>query len=235
MVVGTYASDQPYFKAPDLIGDCADATHVASHVTVGAFRLFALSRGELQGDVAIAGAEAGGGSRSSEQNLNAGGEEVACAKATAGDEQPPDGCSTSLQIVLTQLTNGEPPAATAPRDKPAWTGQKTAALVAGGVGVLGTGIGLIIGASASSKWSQAKSDCGAGCAQDSVAEHEKSDAQGAATLASVVVGLGAAALVTGAILWFTAPDCVPARRAARIGVTPSANAGGAGARLYGEF
>jgi len=243
MVVGTYAADQPYFKASDVTGDCASATHIASHVTVGAFRLFSLARGQLQGDVAIGAAEGGGTSRAEAQNLNSGGDEGACAKASAADGQPPDGCTTSLQLVLTPLLGAaEAPADLVHRDTAgtgsgAWSGQKTAAVIAGGVGVLGVGLGAVFGLSASSKWDQAKRDCGAGCAADSPAGAEKSDAQSAAALSTVGFAVGGVALAAGAVLWLTAKSGSGSNggRTGSLGVAPAAEPKGAGARLYGEF
>ena len=97
-VVGLYEADKTTFS---LQGECARATHIATHVTVGAFRLFTLSRGDLKGDVAVPlGGALEGGSHADEQALNAAGDESACDRATSGDLQPPDGCTTSLQLTL---------------------------------------------------------------------------------------------------------------------------------------
>jgi hypothetical protein len=133
-VVGTFAADRATFERDDLDGNCASATHVATYVTVGAFRLFVLSTGELKGDVALApGAEVNAATRASEQSLNEAGEESACAKATVGDVEPPEGCSTSLQLVLAPIAASDEPVAPVeqPRSVPALGVTAAGALIAG--------------------------------------------------------------------------------------------------------
>ncbi len=111
------------------------------------------------------------------------------------------------------------PAAPPPADQPAatppaadsassWNGQKTAAIVVGGVGIVGIGVGAVFGAQAFSNWSTAKNDCNTQgfCGSGTAADSAKSSAQSAATISTIAFVAGGAAVVGGAILWFTAPS-----------------------------
>jgi hypothetical protein len=80
-----------------------------------------------------------------------------------------------------------------------WSPMRVAAIVTGGAGVvaMGTGVGVAFNA-------KARDNTAAGEAEP--ARH--TDSQSAAnegTLASVIIGVGAAAAVAGVVLWFTAP------------------------------
>jgi hypothetical protein len=83
--------------------------------------------------------------------------------------------------------------------------QRLLGWVAGGVGVVGVGVGAAFGLAASSKWSQAKYDCGTGCPSTSPAQSEKSTAEGDATASTVAFAVGGATLVAGVVLLLTAP------------------------------
>jgi hypothetical protein len=108
------------------------------------------------------------------------------------------------------------PAASSAQPEPAPEGarglgsQKTLAIVAGGVGVVGVAVGSVLGLLASSKWDQAKTDCAAGCALGTPARDEASSAHSLATLANVSFAAGAIGLAAGAILWVVAPRAKPA-------------------------
>jgi hypothetical protein len=88
--------------------------------------------------------------------------------------------------------------------------QRTLAIVAGGVGVVSVAVGSVLGLLASSKWDQAKTDCGAGCNPGTPPQDEASSAHSLATLANVSFALGAIGLATGAVLWVVAPRAKPA-------------------------
>jgi hypothetical protein len=90
----------------------------------------------------------------------------------------------------------------------------------GAVGVVGVGIGAVFGLGASSKWSDAKSNCTAypyGCSQDAL--DAKSSAQSKASVATVAFIVGGAAIAGAAVLWFTAG---PSQEKVAIGVGPGA-------------
>jgi hypothetical protein len=115
-----------------------------------------------------------------------------------------------------------------------WSTQKTLALVAGGAGVLGLAVGTIFGLSASSKWSQAKSDCGSGCGPNDPAQQEKSDAQSAGNVATVAFIAGGVLVAAGVVLWLTSPK-EAVRQGAGIAVAPNVDPQGAGLRVIGRF
>jgi hypothetical protein len=251
-VVGLYATDKTTFTRADLRGEeCDRATHVATYVTIGAFRLFTLSRGELKGDVAvpIAGADVGGGSHADEQTLNEAGDERACDKASPGDAQPPDGCSTSLQFVIVPIVGSSGPSeatiasAAAPSSQPSAPEaahglgpQKTLAIVAGGAGVVGLAVGTIFGLKMSSEWSQAQTDCGTGCGPNAPAQAERNDAHSAGNVATVAFIAGGALVAAGAVLWLTAPSGNAAQATGvEIRMTPAVDASAAGAMVVGRF
>jgi hypothetical protein len=85
---------------------------------------------------------------------------------------------------------------------------RTLALVAGGVGLGGVVVGAIFGLQASSKWSQAKKDCGVGCdaTDDPQAFGERNDALNAATVSTIAFVAGGAAVAGGLVLWLAAPS-----------------------------
>jgi hypothetical protein len=85
------------------------------------------------------------------------------------------------------------------------------AIVIGAVGVVSAGIGSYFGVNAISKWNQSNSDCPSGVCGTKGAQ-EAHDAKTSAGLADVTIGLGAAAIVTGVVLYFVgAPKNVQAR------------------------
>jgi hypothetical protein len=98
-------------------------------------------------------------------------------------------------------------------------GQKTLALVLGGVGVVGAGVGTFFGLRASSKLNEAnEKGCSSAC--PNAASHYANEAALAAgnvsTVAFVVAG---AALAGGAVLWFTAKP--RSTKTAQVGVGPA--------------
>jgi len=84
--------------------------------------------------------------------------------------------------------------------------QRMIGLVTGGVGIVGLGASVIVGLGAKSKLSDADAYCSADACWDQRGIQLHDDARSQATLATIVGGVGAAALVTGAVLYFTAPS-----------------------------
>jgi hypothetical protein len=93
-------------------------------------------------------------------------------------------------------------------------GSRTLAFVLGGVGVVGLGFGTFFGLRASSLWSRAQTECGAGCLPSDPAYGTRSDAQTAATVSTIAFLAGAAALAAGVVLYLTARP--PPSRAAAL-------------------
>jgi hypothetical protein len=84
--------------------------------------------------------------------------------------------------------------------------QKLLAYIVGGAGVVATGIGLGFGLSASSKWSQAERACPRNACTDPAMQKQGMDAGSLADVSTVLVTAGAVAVVTGVVLWLTAPS-----------------------------
>jgi hypothetical protein len=94
------------------------------------------------------------------------------------------------------------PAADKPSDG---STQRTLGIVAGGIGLVGIGVGTFMGVKASSSWSDAKKECTAfpnQCTAKGVSLHD--DASSQATLSTVGFIVGGVGLAAGAVLFFTA-------------------------------
>jgi hypothetical protein len=102
---------------------------------------------------------------------------------------------------------------------------KTIGLVVGGAGVAGIALGTIFGLLASSKWSQAKNDCGHGCPNGSPARSEQNEASTDGTVSTIAFAIGGVALATGLVLYLTAPATPPAETASRWTLLASGGAG----------
>jgi serine/threonine-protein kinase len=102
--------------------------------------------------------------------------------------------------------------------------QRILALVAGGVGVVGVGVGSVFGILTKSKLDQSNSQgCNAStnhCNQTGASL--RSDAQSDGTISTVSFIVGAVALAGGAALWFTAPN--PASPTVGGAITPGGGA-----------
>jgi hypothetical protein len=113
--------------------------------------------------------------------------------------------------------------------------QRTMALVAGGVGVVGIVVGTIFGALAMSNWNRARSECTSGfsgCSPDALSLEPvvKSDA----LWSTVGFAVGAAGFVGGAVLWWTAPRTARAESSGYI-VAPAVDGHRFGVDLEGRF
>lgn len=136
-------------------------------------------------------------------------QEAPAASATASATAPPPPATTTAPAAsVAPAVTGEPASG--------WGTQKTVALVAGGVGVVGVVLGSIFALSARSQWQDAQPLCPADrCNQKGydLATAARRDGNVATALLAVGgVGLGA-----GAVLWFTAPR---GESAAALGVGP---------------
>jgi hypothetical protein len=104
-IVGRYAAALQGMPRNELVGpDCARATHVISGLTVGEFALTAAGRAAVAGQAQLlAKASARAASTASEEDLAQDGDAQACARATAQDGRPPDGCAAPLRIEVTPI------------------------------------------------------------------------------------------------------------------------------------
>jgi hypothetical protein len=84
--------------------------------------------------------------------------------------------------------------------------QRVLALVAGGLGVVGLGVGTVFGLKSMSDKSAADEFCDGRACTDQRGLELRSDALAAGTLSSVGFAVGLAGLAAGAALWFTVDD-----------------------------
>ncbi len=152
--------------------------------------------------------------------------------ATAPNKQPFSGkvdvaakqANAALTVTLVDAPQAAPtpaPAATpapAPAPAPAavpstpeqpastWSGQKTVALIVGGVGVVGLGVGSAFGLIAKSKNDQALQNCRTSTLCTQAGLNLTDDAKSAATVSTIAFIAGGVALAGGVVLWLTAPS-----------------------------
>ncbi|WP_437675712.1 hypothetical protein [Sorangium sp. So ce131] len=109
---------------------------------------------------------------------------------------------------------------------------RLAGLVAGGVGVVGIGLGSFFGVKAIAKNSDAKGYCPRGNTCDDPRGVTLTDeAQSAATVANVAIGVGAAALAGGVVLYLVGAP----RQEPQVQVAPLIDARNIGLRVGGTF
>jgi hypothetical protein len=107
--------------------------------------------------------------------------------------------------------------------------QRTWALVVGGVGVVGVGVGTVFGARSIAKHDEAAKTCASpNPCGDRQAATAWSDATSAGTVSTLALGIGAAAVAAGIVLWLTSP-----KAGARVQTVPSVGAHGAGLVVRG--
>jgi hypothetical protein len=121
----------------------------------------------------------------------------------------------------------ESPASEAPANPGRGMGtQKVLALVAGGIGVVGLGVGTVFGIMALSKKSDAQNACSNACpTQDGV--NKWSDATSTGNISTIALIVGGVGVVGGAVLWFTAPSGSSS--------TPQVGVGPGGLQLRGRW
>jgi hypothetical protein len=139
-----------------------------------------------------------------------------------------------------------PPGLATPAESPAGggapatsdgSGQRTVGLVTGGVGIAGLALGSVFGAMTISAWSNSKNECSASTAAQcpnhaqAVSDHDSAVSDGLVSTIAFVAG--GAALVAGAVLYFTAPRATGSQVGLRV--APILGPGAAGAALGGSF
>lgn len=114
-------------------------------------------------------------------------------------------------------------------------GQRALGFIVGGVGVAGLAVGGITGLMAMSKNDEAKDKCpteGACASKEGVDANDSAKSLG--LVSTIAFGAGAALVVGGAVLIFTAPKA-SSKEAARVRVAPTAAANGGGLLVTGSF
>jgi hypothetical protein len=120
-----------------------------------------------------------------------------------------------------------PPSLPPPAKPSRWSTQRTLAVLAGGLGVVGVGLGTSWGVFALSSQNQEKSHCStSSCSNPNQATVDYDTAHTDATASTVAFGAGAAFLAAAAVLWLTAPS---------VHVTPAVGSRGGGVVLGGRF
>jgi hypothetical protein len=94
--------------------------------------------------------------------------------------------------------------------------QRIAAIAVGGLGLVGVGVGGFFGLSAQSALSDSEPLCNDANYCTSRGDELRTSAKSKALVSTIATSVGAGALVTAAVLWFTAPTAQEAR-AARAG------------------
>jgi hypothetical protein len=98
---------------------------------------------------------------------------------------------------------GTPGAQTAPARAPSGPGwEMVLGIALGGAGIVSLGVGGIYGLRAASSWSDFKKLCPSPICADAAARGPYDDARSAATLSNVFLGLGAASVAAGAVLFY---------------------------------
>lgn len=152
-----------------------------------------------------------------------------------------EGKTVDVTIPALEDAPAAPPAVSAPPPAPIqvqrpespndeWSGQKTWAIVAGAAGVVGIGVGLGFGLSAIHQWNDAEEKCPNKTCTVQSNRSLGSDAGSAADISTVLVGVGAGAVLAGVILWLTAPK---QHDRAAVHLVPTARKDGVGLSFGG--
>lgn len=115
-IVGMYQTDGRSWRAADLQGDCAGATHVVQAVAVGAFEIDASAQASVGAGVHALGAGIGASHDASREVVHRDGNKDACAKSGATDASPPFACGAMLrlEVVAVRFPSTGPAAACGP-------------------------------------------------------------------------------------------------------------------------
>jgi len=149
-----------------------------------------------------------------------------------GSPEKSQSVSVPPLIKITDSSSG-PTADADATSPPSGNSQRTAGLVVAGVGVVGVAVGSVFGLKARSKWNDAQSHCEARLCDDAGVSLT-SDAKTAATLSTIGFGVGMVGLVTGAVLWLSAPS-KSKDPVGSIGLAPLAGPAATGLTLDGRF
>ncbi len=156
---------------------------------------------------------------------------------TAADPESPTPMPAPV-IPTDAATTGQipPPTPVVPTDRRAttpgyWTTQRSLGVALAGAGVVGLVVGGIFSLEAKSTYDTSNSGpCNASNVCSQAGLDDRSSARNMATVATVVMGVGAAALVGGVVTFFTAP-----RRGPAVTVTPGVSSGSASVWVSGAF
>jgi len=97
-LVGKYETDAGLAREEDLRGDCGEATHVVTGLTVGAFALSAGGSLDLGAGGTAFGVGAKASAKDERETLSRDGDARMCAKATLDDTKPPRWCGAVVRV-----------------------------------------------------------------------------------------------------------------------------------------
>jgi hypothetical protein len=146
-----------------------------------------------------------------------------------------DGKSASVELptlalalapVPENVSAGAPPVPSAdPEPAPhSGDGQKIAAIVTGGIGIVALGVGAYFGSQAISKHNQYAPICPNNVCTDPSGVQIRNDASSDATYSTVALSVGAVAVVGAVVLYLTAPSSKPAAQKQGVHVVPRVDA-----------
>ncbi|HEY1692923.1 MAG TPA: hypothetical protein VGG39_12220 [Polyangiaceae bacterium] len=102
-IVGLYDTDARSWRADQLTGDCAGATHVVASLTVGAFELTASGSSAASAGATVMGAGVQARQDAKKDVLDRDGDRDACAKSAANAGAPPFGCGALLRVEVAPI------------------------------------------------------------------------------------------------------------------------------------
>jgi hypothetical protein len=125
-----------------------------------------------------------------------------------------------------------------------WGTQKTAAVISGGVGVVGVILGSVMGAMSFSSWSSSKNECGTAlCLNRAQALSDHDSAVTDATISDIGFIAGGVLVAGGVVLFLTAPSGTSSSTSSAstrlpihlVRLVPRLERGGGGGMLEGRF
>lgn len=162
-------------------------------------------------------------------------------EATAPDHEP---WTTTVEIKpekdlqtvaiprLKKIEKPKPPPPPPPPPPPGLGPTKTTALIVGGVGVVGLGLGAFFGARALSLKSDSDTHCD-GNTCDPQGFELRTDARAWGNASTVAIVVGSAAVAGAAVLWFTAGS--PEKPKDKASIQPWVGQGSGGINVWGAF
>ena len=156
--------------------------------------------------------------------------------ALAVSTTPPAASPAPVASAATPPESSIPPRNPEPPPSGGPSALRTAAYVTGALGIVGLGVGSYFGVKAISKNSDAKDHCpGGNTCNDPRGESLTKDAQRAATVSNITIGVGAALVVAGVVLYVTSAPKDNPERAARLELHPLLGRDLAGVGFGGRF
>jgi hypothetical protein len=117
-----------------------------------------------------------------------------------------------------------------------WNTQRTLAVIGGGLGVVGLGVGALFGGLAIGDQNMEKSNCSSSaCSNRPQAQADFTTGNSNATVSTVAFIAGGALVAAGAVLYFTAHDPAAATSTGRLYLAPSTTGSGPAFMLGGEL